>query len=59
MISLCKTFWQVVLAQGLALGTGIGLLFLPSLSIVSHYFFKRRAFAIGIVTAGSSLGGKL
>ena len=47
-----------MLAQGLGVGIGIGLLFLPSLSILSQYFFKRRALAIGIAAAGSSIGGE-
>ena len=57
MISLCKEYWQVFLAQAIGVGLGIGLLFLPALSIISQYFSRRRATATGIVTAGSSLGG--
>jgi len=57
MTSLCTEFWQVILAQAIGIGIGIGLLFLPTLSIISQYFFKRRATAIGLVTAGSSIGG--
>ncbi|EIW68513.1 hypothetical protein TREMEDRAFT_32024 [Tremella mesenterica DSM 1558] len=57
MTSLCKEFWQTVLAQGICVGLGIGLLFLPALSIISHYFHRRRALAIGIAVTGSSTGG--
>lgn len=57
MVSLCKQFWQVMLAQAIGLGIGIGLMFLPIVSVVSQYFFKRRALAIGIATTGSSVGG--
>ena len=57
MTSLCKEFWQVVLAQGIVVGFGIGMLFLPALSIISHYFHKKRALATGIVVTGSSSGG--
>jgi len=32
-------------------------MYLPALSIVSHYFNKRRALAIGVVQSGSSVGG--
>jgi MFS family permease len=46
-----------MLAQGVGCGIGIGILFLPSISVVSQYFFKRRAAAIGIVVTGSSIGG--
>ncbi len=57
MTSLCKEFWQTVLAQALGVGIGIGILFLPALSILSQYFFRRRALAIGIAVSGSSIGG--
>lgn len=48
---------QVFLAQGVGVGLGVGLLFLPSLSIVSHHFRARRAIATGIVVSGASCGG--
>ena len=32
------------------------MLFVPSISVVSHYFIKKRALAMTFVTAGSSLG---
>jgi MFS family permease len=57
MTSLCTQFWQVVLAQGIGMGIGSGIIFLPSISIISHYFMKRRALAMGICTTGSSTGG--
>ncbi|ORX40509.1 major facilitator superfamily domain-containing protein [Kockovaella imperatae] len=57
MTSLCKEFWQTVLAQGIGVGIGIGLIYLPALSILSQFFMKRRATAIGIAVTGSSVGG--
>ncbi|OSD00576.1 MFS general substrate transporter [Trametes coccinea BRFM310] len=52
-----KTF----LAQGLGTGLAVGLLFLPSLSIVSHRFPRTRprraALAMGITVSGASAGG--
>lgn len=52
-------FYQIFLSQGLGLGTAIGLMFLPSVSIIAHYFSVRRSFIMGIAIAGSSLGGIL
>ena len=57
MTSLAKAYWETVLSQSIVMGIGIGLLFLPAMSVVSQYFLHRRALAIGIVTTGSSAGG--
>ncbi|KAI8629777.1 MFS general substrate transporter [Xylariaceae sp. FL1651] len=57
MTSLCWAYWQVILAQGVAVGLGCGLLFLPSAAILSQYFARRRAIALGIQSVGSPLGG--
>ncbi|KAK0212235.1 MFS general substrate transporter [Desarmillaria ectypa] len=59
MLSLVKPhqFYQALLAQGFGMGIGMGCMFLPALSIMSHYFRKRRAVAMGIVVASGSLGG--
>jgi MFS family permease len=35
----------------------MGLLFLPPLALLSHYFRRNRVFATGIVISGSSCGG--
>lgn len=56
MTSICSEYWQFVLAQGLVVGIGNGLLFLPSIAIVPQYFSKNKALASGIVAAGSSIG---
>ncbi len=34
------------------------MIFYPAMSCVTSWFFKRRAFAFGVVASGSSLGGK-
>jgi len=57
MLSLCQSYWQVVLAQGVCIGLGAGILFIPSLAILSQYFHRRYATAVGIGAAGSSIGG--
>ncbi|QRV80924.1 major facilitator superfamily transporter [Ceratobasidium sp. AG-Ba] len=59
MLSLAKEnqYYQVFLPQAVGLGIGVGLLFLPSLGVISHHFSKRRSFATGIVTTGTSCGG--
>jgi MFS family permease len=54
MLSLTKPhhYYQTFLSEGLGTGLGMGLIFLPALSVVSHYFRERRAVAMGFVIAG-------
>ncbi|KAJ7151404.1 MFS general substrate transporter [Mycena crocata] len=59
MLSICEPnkFYQVFLAQGCGMGIGMGLLFVPAVSLPSHYFRAKRSLVMGMVFAGSSLGG--
>ena len=57
MLSLCKTYWQVMLVQAVLMGVVSGFLQFPAFAAVSQYFNKKRAAALGIVVAGSSVGG--
>ena len=55
--SFAKEIWQLFLSQGLLVGIGCGLIYVPSLPIISQWFGKRRALANGISSAGSGIGG--
>ncbi|KAH8807154.1 MFS monocarboxylate transporter-like protein [Xylogone sp. PMI_703] len=57
MTSICEKYWQIMLAQALCIGVGCGCFFIPGLAIVAAYFSTKKAFATGIATGGSSLGG--
>lgn len=57
LLSLCKEYWQIFLAQTLCVGIGYGLVFVPTLALASTYFYKKRSTAIGIVVTGSATGG--
>ncbi|BCS24870.1 MCT family MFS transporter [Aspergillus puulaauensis] len=57
MISLCKEYYQFILAQSLLFGVADAMLFYPTISAIPHWFNSRRGLAMGIVVAGSSLGG--
>ncbi|KAK4047736.1 hypothetical protein OIV83_005244 [Microbotryomycetes sp. JL201] len=57
MVSLCREYWQIMLAQGIALGLSMGCIYMPSVSVLNHYFFRKRGLVMGIAMAGSSLGG--
>lgn len=56
MTSICKEYWQVMLAQAVCVGIGNGCMFVPCVGITTTYFSKKRALAIGIGASGSSLG---
>ena len=56
LTSLCTTYWQLILAQGILMGVGNGLLFITSISLVPQYFTTKKAFATGIASLGSSIG---
>ncbi|KAK8858957.1 hypothetical protein IAR55_003189 [Kwoniella newhampshirensis] len=59
MTSLGKSYYQYVLAHGIAVGLGMGIMFPPAVSTVSHHFGRSRyrSLAYGCVAAGSSIGG--
>lgn len=56
-MSLSKSYWQLMLTQGILTGIGGGIFFCPSLGLTATYWSKRRGFAIGIATTGNSAGG--
>jgi MFS family permease len=51
------TYWQVFLSQGICMGIGNGFLFCPTMAVLSTYFDKKRAFAIGLAASGAATGG--
>ena len=57
MLSITDQYFSIFLTQGLTVGLGSGLTYIPSLAIVSSYFSTKRAFAIGVAASGSALGG--
>ncbi|KAE8378275.1 major facilitator superfamily domain-containing protein [Aspergillus bertholletiae] len=57
MVSICKEFYQFILAQGILLGVSLALLTCPMLALVGQHIKVRRGAALGIVLGGSSLGG--
>ncbi|KAH6620883.1 major facilitator superfamily domain-containing protein [Chaetomium sp. MPI-SDFR-AT-0129] len=57
MTSICKEYWQFMLAQGVLAGFAMSMLQVPAFAAVSQYFDKKRAAALGLVVSGSSIGG--
>lgn len=60
MLSLATTYWQIFLAQALCVGLGSGLIYVPSLALVSTLFPpSTRPWAIGCTNGGGSVGGTI
>ncbi|KMU77657.1 hypothetical protein CISG_01414 [Coccidioides immitis RMSCC 3703] len=55
--SFVKRLWQLYISQGVMVGLGIGLVYIPNVAIISQWFDKKRSLANGICGAGSGLGG--
>jgi len=49
-------YTQVFLSQGIGSGCAAGLLYIPSMAVVSQYFRKRRALVMTFVASGACLG---
>ncbi|KAG7095595.1 hypothetical protein E1B28_006325 [Marasmius oreades] len=58
MLSLAKPqkYYQIFLSQGVGMGIGLGLIFVPSVGIMVHHFKKRKGLASGVALSGSSIG---
>lgn len=57
MLSLCNSYWSIMLVQGVLMGIVMGLLQIPAFAAVAQYFEKNRAGSLGLVASGSSIGG--
>ena len=55
--SFAAEIWQLYLSQGVALGMGIGFMFVSTAGIIPQWFTKGRALANGIASAGTGCGG--
>lgn len=50
---------QLFVVQGLLMGFGLGLLFIPSVTICMFHFKERKALMTGIAMSGSSFGAMI
>ena len=56
MTSLGTKYWHFLLAQGICVGLGSGLLAVTSPTILAMFFSKRRLLAGGIASTGGGVG---
>ncbi|KAJ5543114.1 hypothetical protein N7535_005543 [Penicillium sp. DV-2018c] len=57
MLSLAQQYYAIFLSQGVCMGLGFGLLYVPGVALVSRSFTERRAVALGAATSGAPAGG--
>ncbi|CAG7938096.1 unnamed protein product [Penicillium nalgiovense] len=57
MLSLAHTYYAIFLSQGVCVGFGFGLLYVPAITLVSRSFTTRRAVALGVSSSGAPVGG--
>jgi MFS family permease len=57
MASISSKYYQLLLSQGLCSSLGAGAIFYAANNSGSTWFYRKRAFALGIMSSGSSLGG--
>ncbi|KAI0483809.1 FAD binding domain-containing protein [Xylaria cf. heliscus] len=55
--SFCTEYWQLLLAQGVAVGIGCGCFIILSVAIPSLWFTEKLPLANGIAASGSGVGG--
>lgn len=55
--SFATRIWHLHVSQGMLVGIGIGLLYIPSLPVLSQWFTRRRSLANGLSAAGVGVGG--
>lgn len=57
MASVSTKYYHFVLSQGVCSALGIGLTFVPSLSVQCQWFLKKRGLVVGLVLSGQNVGG--
>ncbi|KAL8934070.1 MAG: hypothetical protein Q9211_005421 [Gyalolechia sp. 1 TL-2023] len=57
MTSLSTQYYQLLLSQGICVGLGMGILYMPGLSIPASYFKDKKPLAVAIIASGAGSGG--
>lgn len=59
LASLSQYVWQFALTQGVLVGMGTCMAYVPTMSVAPTWFDQRRGLAMGIVISGSACGGMI
>ncbi|KAJ5666348.1 uncharacterized protein N7477_008796 [Penicillium maclennaniae] len=57
LASVSQALWQFTLTQGLLLGIGTCMAYMPSVTVAPTWFSSHRGLAMGIILAGTGVGG--
>ncbi|KAJ5909040.1 hypothetical protein N7495_001722 [Penicillium taxi] len=57
LLAECTKYWHFMLCLGVLGGVSSAIITTVSISVLSHWFYRRRGLASGICMAGSSAGG--
>ncbi|MBE7180332.1 MAG: MFS transporter [Terriglobus roseus] len=57
LASFGQKLWHFILAQGVLLGIGTCLSYIPAVTVAPGWFDERRGLAMGIVLSGTGVGG--
>ncbi|KAJ5243394.1 Major facilitator superfamily domain general substrate transporter [Penicillium citrinum] len=57
LASFSQTLWQFILTQGLLLGIGTCMAYMPSVTVAPTWFSVHRGLAMGIILSGTGVGG--
>ena len=52
-------FWELIITYAVLPGIGNGFYYIPSVALISRWFGRRRALAIGIATLGVPISGMI
>ncbi|KAI0754564.1 major facilitator superfamily domain-containing protein [Daedaleopsis nitida] len=55
--SYATQVWQLILLQGVGVGIGGGILYMPVIKLLPEWFSERRGLAGGIIFSGTGVGG--
>ena len=57
MTSLSTQYYQLFLSQGICVGLGMGILYMPGLSVPASYFKEKKSLAVAVIASGAGSGG--
>ncbi|OJJ30974.1 hypothetical protein ASPWEDRAFT_119165 [Aspergillus wentii DTO 134E9] len=57
LASFSKQLWHFTLTQGVLLGIGTCMAYVPTMAVAPTWFDKRRGLAMGVIISGTGVGG--